>query len=1615
MSALINQAETFRVFVILESSCLNAQRDGGDLDTTLKDLVKRLGGPWFFFNNLNAFLFGVTKFQEAKRTLAFAETKLLAALSRLLPPEQRAAFLADHPPGSLINQIVHIDPDLECCREDILAKLKLRIPIKSAPQLFQTELDSETRENLTKVTRSLNQLIQSHFGSQRYQKVLHYLNQMTYLQHIEHKDSSNHYNEIKEFIGEQIKAVIREIKGLVPDQSPKRSLLKNKLVMLEQMLIFAAHITLDPPLTDIVAAIELEIKQKEEEFQTDRYKQAESEYVYLRRQFEQEFQIQEDAHNFSTYQEVVESGLLAATVKIEDLKDEIQIEEDNRAAMYCNGNLVSLASLLENIEKDLNLVVFEIYMRAQLAQIEAGFNSNLPVIKEQSEKLVKQYFKLFYDKEYQINSYMEKLSSLHFPVLELSELVSLLESLEALRENRVRLSEKSRDAFNNIYLHYHSLIDQFFLDLKAKMCSRMVEHLQVEILKPLEHLDRVPPADWNANCEILTRLDKHVYAEVVRKLRADLIEGPTRIIEIELASPSAGDFQTLQNQLARFALAKHLRSVFRGEEEEVISRQKERIITCFIQKLLTDFDAFIESNAEVLTLPDITWAGLANAGFSPQKMTEFDQFPYDLTKKNAKKNEFLNAARAKTRYKIARAQYDLLQRACQSDELGKMAAAGRLAHALNIIRGIDAQLYQDTVQYIRRDLERTYAASRVNHALGMSAFAEVIQFLTTIRAIQNQVGEDINSVLDSLNRRIEDFKKELIADARKELCAPPTLNEYLYLSVAKIQNLRELSLALEEQLLDPLKAEYIAQLRQIAEQFRSSILQNEKYHDTIMDVAKQLVKNFMMAVSFDSIELFKKTVKSAIGKLDRNTKFYLVNSLAKLQESLPGLARDISGLTHHLPEFKDDKRVDRFPQTPFSQAVERLTVEPKEEVNSQKLKGIYERFNSVYTPLLDEILQKRFRTASCLENARALAAKLEAKKLFRSPNEVGELLAYIFAHWTYTHTDDSHDYAQASDLLQPHPVQILAILRLIGADRSSPLQNHVDEILTGEGKSVCLGAVATIFALMGYDVSVMCYNPYLSNRDQRLFDKHFKLFNISKNSSASDGRSGRVVYGSIGDIMSDSVESYCLPSRSNHIESLIVGTNPQKFEKKDVSKRVLLIDEIDVFFGPDFYSKLSGMVYILKTEESVGLIKLIWSKREEIFKGTYKFDTIMLDPVVQRLLKAHPKLTDIVRQEVKKMLVGIRQFPMDETTTHQCEVQDNTIGYPNRATCAVNWGSYLSDYSTQFAYLYYKGKGKISSIESRLGLSIDCGSYANSKIPEFFSICLGVTGTVKDLSIKQREILKQYGIAQFSYIPSIYLDKQKVRVGKTQIKKELFDYYIAIKESLSKCVEDHRAALVVFDTIEKLKKFQEWLRDNPAGVPTPGVLTELLESQKRQTVIYESTTSKKVTLMTRQYGRGTDFVCYDKRVTERERGVHVIVAFLPESAEEETQIRGRTGRLDNPGSFEKILWAQDLLSKNLITKEQFNALASVPNSITNDAFNVLNDILLANSITDDTLNVQRDILLAKQFETIQTELKMAHATHEKTCQLMEAIKNGEKQKAFDMLTGVDLSVDEDDN
>jgi len=58
--------------------------------------------------------------------------------------------------------------------------------------------------------------------------------------------------------------------------------------------------------------------------------------------------------------------------------------------------------------------------------------------------------------------------------------------------------------------------------------------------------------------------------------------------------------------------------------------------------------------------------------------------------------------------------------------------------------------------------------------------------------------------------------------------------------------------------------------------------------------------------------------------------------------------------------------------------------------------------------------------------------------------------------------------------------------------------------------------------------------------------------------------------------------------------------------------------------------------------------------------------------------------------------------------------------------------------------------------------------------------------------------------------------------------------------------------------------------------------------------------------MTNSFGRGTDFILFDKSVSKL-GGLHVIQTFLSIDASEEVQIQGRTARQGEKGSYKLII------------------------------------------------------------------------------------------------------------
>ena len=130
-----------------------------------------------------------------------------------------------------------------------------------------------------------------------------------------------------------------------------------------------------------------------------------------------------------------------------------------------------------------------------------------------------------------------------------------------------------------------------------------------------------------------------------------------------------------------------------------------------------------------------------------------------------------------------------------------------------------------------------------------------------------------------------------------------------------------------------------------------------------------------------------------------------------------------------------------------------------------------------------------------------------------------------------------------------------------------------------------------------------------------------------------------------------------------------------------------------------------------------------------------------------------------------------------------------------------------------------------------------------------------------------------------------------------------------------------RAVFIVFENKTDLYKYfnsSSFLQFKQNSL----ILTEEANKNEKKIIINGSTSSGKITLFTKVFGRGTDFIIHDE-IVSKNGGVHVIQTFLSEDESEEIQIIGRTARQGEDGSFNMIL-AKNSLEKFGIYEKDLN-------------------------------------------------------------------------------------------
>ncbi|WP_265027626.1 OTU domain-containing protein [Wolbachia endosymbiont (group B) of Chorthippus parallelus] len=622
----------------------------------------------------------------------------------------------------------------------------------------------------------------------------------------------------------------------------------------------------------------------------------------------------------------------------------------------------------------------------------------------------------------------------------------------------------------------------------------------------------------------------------------------------------------------------------------------------------------------------------------------------------------------------------------------------------------------------------------------------------------------------------------------------------------------------------------------------------------------------------------------------------------------------------------------------------------KENNNStvEALRDCYNRYLKEFNSYIQEASDKNYQ-----DKIKFITEKVRKQSKQIKTNEwntkfkretLPDLLAGLAAVWSIQQSKDITSTGSTGKSLKPHCIQILCILRLLSVDKDSKgVDKHLAQVLTGQGKSLVLGLLSSLLVLTGHKVRTVCYSEYLATRDQQDFNGFFKEFGIGD----------KITYGTFEEMANEVINPEVNGKKQGLrelVEGLILNHSAEQsgqIKQEDISNTILLIDEVDVFFSDQFYGNTYGACNTIGIPGLASIQEEIWEmasksyekstileKVEEFIKKKIgernqdfkEFNKFLFKPGKYYLLKEKDNVVikkeytnrSLYQEHLEKMIdAAIKVAKGSDEYINNYKINDKGIISYRKDDGFYSIFTYCGYYNI---FHYFRLKNKDFDRKNYGYLNISCGKISYAKLPEKYPLILGVSGTLTTLNDHEKKAVREsYNIRENSIMPSFF--------GDSHLKfnsSENFTSQNSEEEWLSKIfnranskVDSEQSVLIFFDTDVEIRKFKEKFFGKFYRLH---ILTENTEEHTKEKYIDGAGIAKTVTLATRGMGRGVDFK--SSVAVENRGGVHVIQTFFSLDIKEETQIKGRTARKDNKGSYELILCKEHLVNAGFLKEEE---------------------------------------------------------------------------------------------
>ena len=547
---------------------------------------------------------------------------------------------------------------------------------------------------------------------------------------------------------------------------------------------------------------------------------------------------------------------------------------------------------------------------------------------------------------------------------------------------------------------------------------------------------------------------------------------------------------------------------------------------------------------------------------------------------------------------------------------------------------------------------------------------------------------------------------------------------------------------------------------------------------------------------------------------------------------------------------------------------------------------------------------------------------------------------------------------------KPREIQIISVLFFLFKQKHFGL---IEEILTGEGKTIIISFLAVIKALQGNKVDILTSSIVLAERDAYEMRNFYNFFGLSvdycnkdfketfRNTYIEEVKEKKEYYGCYkADIVYGDPLSFEGDILRTNFMNLVGRGKKRNFD-------CIIIDEIDNIC----IDNIKNITELLDNFHGYKFLEYVYLF---IYKELVKIDQDIMNQVQHDEIKYEISIISNKKKIISELIKRTKEEFSDLrylSKTKNIFIPEHLSGFIN---CRIkNWCE--SAYDAK--YIYKENKQYIIANDDTYGFktikpvdfsntgvvqenSVWTGLHQFLQIKEglrlteeslnscymsnftFFKKYIskyenniyGLTGTVG--TDKTQQALKILYKLNLLFIPSFKENKLVIYPPRVEMDTDKYNKLL-IKEIKDVIINQERAVLVIFKYISQVTDMYNKLIQN--NIPKQYIIRYSRNDidDERNFLKYEIKPGC-IILSTNLSGRGTDIKINSE--LEKRNGLHVILTFLPFSKRIERQAFGRAGRKGENGSGQLIVNEpesyEELIEKRKIKEEnEFNYLINV--------------------------------------------------------------------------------------